>query len=63
MVVHVFTHFRLELRVLAAKAISGIDGGASYWCPIDRLDSEPLPSLMRKVIERGFARSAKRGDP
>lgn len=60
-VVHVFTHFRLELRLLAAKAKPGMDVGIGYWCPIDRLDSEPLPSLMRKVIERGFAASAPKG--
>jgi A/G-specific adenine glycosylase len=60
-VVHVFTHFRLELKVLMARAGAGVDVGACYWCPIDRLDSEPLPSLMRKVIERGLAGSTKRG--
>jgi hypothetical protein len=38
-----------------------MDVGIGYWCPIDRLDSEPLPSLMRKVIERGFAASAHKG--
>jgi A/G-specific adenine glycosylase len=61
-VVHVFTHFRLELKLLAAKVQRDVDVDEGYWCPIDRLDCEPLPSLMRKVIERGFAGSTKRGD-
>lgn len=60
-VVHVFTHFRLELKILGTKAKSGVDVGEGYWCPIDRLDCEPLPSLMRKVIERALTASTKRG--
>ena len=61
-VVHVFTHFRLELKVLMARAGAGVDVGECYWCPIDRLDSEPLPSLMRKVIRRALAGIPARGD-
>jgi A/G-specific adenine glycosylase len=53
-VVHVFTHFRLELTVLAARAPDGAEPGGGYWCPIERLAEEPLPSLMRKVVEHGF---------
>ncbi|HXV25271.1 MAG TPA: A/G-specific adenine glycosylase [Alphaproteobacteria bacterium] len=53
---HVFTHFRLELTVLAAQAPAGaLPGAGYYWCPLDRLGEEPLPSLMRKVIEHGLA--------
>jgi A/G-specific adenine glycosylase len=53
-VVHVFTHFRLELSVLAARAPDGAQPAQGYWCPVERLGEEPLPSLMRKVVEHGF---------
>jgi A/G-specific adenine glycosylase len=53
-VAHVFTHFRLELAVLAARAPDEAAAGKGYWCPVERLGEEPLPSLMRKVVEHGF---------
>lgn len=59
---HVFTHFRLELGVLAAKAPAGAGPGEGYWCAVDRLAAEPLPSLMRKVVEHGLTGSARRGE-
>ena len=63
---HTFTHFHLELSVLAG------DAGASrsapcegLWCPPDRLSEHALPSLMKKVLrhalvlqDTGSARSA-----
>ncbi len=52
---HVFTHFRLELAVLSARAPEDTLSEGGYWCPLDRLADEPLPSLMRKVIEHGLA--------
>ena len=48
-VAHVFTHFRLELRVLAARLPEGANP-AGTWCPPDRLDRHALPTVMRKVI-------------
>jgi A/G-specific adenine glycosylase len=53
-VVHVFTHFRLELAVLAARVPDGAEPGGGYWCPVEKLGGEPLPSLMRKVVEHGL---------
>jgi A/G-specific adenine glycosylase len=54
-VVHVFTHFRLELAVLAARAPADLQSSDDcYWCPVERLGKEPLPSLMRKVVEHGL---------
>ncbi|HEX6103801.1 MAG TPA: A/G-specific adenine glycosylase [Alphaproteobacteria bacterium] len=54
-VVHVFTHFRLELAVLAARAPADLQSSDDgYWCPVERLGEEPLPSLMRKVVEHGL---------
>jgi A/G-specific adenine glycosylase len=51
---HVFTHFRLELAILATRAPEDAAVGGGYWCPVDRLGEEPLPSLMRKVVEHGM---------
>ena len=53
-VAHVFTHFRLELALLAARAPQDVQPDEGYWCPVERLGEEPLPSLMRKVVEHGL---------
>ena len=46
---HGFTHFRLELTVLAGTANGGA-GNTMLWCPIDRLGDQALPTLMKKVV-------------
>jgi A/G-specific adenine glycosylase len=55
-VVHVFTHFRLELQVL--RAIVPVDSTLTFWADPERcrwvprrdLENAALPSVMRKVI-------------
>ena len=52
---HAFTHFHLELTVVAIRVreVGGLDG---MWCPVDELDGAALPSVMKKVarlMERG----------
>jgi A/G-specific adenine glycosylase len=48
-VVHVFTHFRLELEVWAAQVQpEGLDGG--WWSEPTALAGEALPTLFRKVL-------------
>jgi A/G-specific adenine glycosylase len=48
-VVHVFTHFRLELEVWSAEvAADGLDGG--WWAAPQTLKGEALPTLFRKVL-------------
>jgi A/G-specific adenine glycosylase len=48
-VVHVFTHFRLELEVWSATvALESLDGG--WWSPPRALKGEALPTLFRKVL-------------
>ena len=48
-VVHVFTHFRLELDVWSAEvAPDGLEAG--WWAPAKSLDGEALPTLFRKVL-------------
>jgi len=57
---HAFTHFRLELTVL--RAIVPVDTPLTFWASPDQcrwvnrrdLDTEALPSLMRKVIAHGL---------
>ncbi len=43
---HTFTHFQLELTVLAATTSAATDG---QWCPRADLDEVGLPTVMRKV--------------
>ena len=59
-VVHVFTHFRLELMVY--RAIVPVESELTLWSSPDQcrwvprrsLHSEALPSLMRKVLSHGL---------
>jgi A/G-specific adenine glycosylase len=45
---HTFTHFHLELQVVAACAdASDVDG---IWWPLDRLHEQALPTVMKKVV-------------
>jgi A/G-specific adenine glycosylase len=48
-VVHIFTHFRLELEVWSAEvAPTTLDSG--WWSPPSKLNGEALPTLFRKVL-------------
>ncbi|MFL6765213.1 MAG: A/G-specific adenine glycosylase [Sphingomicrobium sp.] len=44
---HVFTHFSLDLHIVARREPDG-DG---WWQPVDRLEPAGLPSLYRKAVE------------
>jgi A/G-specific adenine glycosylase len=44
---HTFTHFRLELSVVAGRAGGGADDG--IWCPPERFSEHAMPTLMKKV--------------
>jgi A/G-specific adenine glycosylase len=46
-VTHVFTHFRLELDVIASSTPSG----EGWWQPLDRLVDAGLPTLYRRAVE------------
>mgnify|MGYP000648633961 CR=1 FL=1 len=52
---HTFTHFHLELMVLAADVKGRAPKGA-LWCPPARFSDHALPTVMKKV-----ARHAERG--
>jgi A/G-specific adenine glycosylase len=47
---HTFTHFHLELGVVAARVEADPVSPAGYWCPIGALDGQALPTLMKKVV-------------
>ncbi|MGE0054196.1 MAG: A/G-specific adenine glycosylase [Hyphomicrobium sp.] len=62
-VVHVFTHFRLEMMVV--RALVPEDVSLTFWAEPDRcrwvkrrdLHSQALPSVMRKIIAHGLKES------
>jgi A/G-specific adenine glycosylase len=62
-VVHVFTHFRLELSVY--RALVPVDAAFTLWAEQERcrwvhrrdLHAQALPSVMKKVIAHGLDRS------
>jgi A/G-specific adenine glycosylase len=53
LVLHGFTHFRLELAVMAAAVGRG-DTRLGIWCPLDRLGEQALPTLFRKVVRHAL---------
>lgn len=59
-VVHIFTHFRLELTVMTAKAAKqtrlseAADASRCKWVAEGDLDAAALPSVMRKIIAAGL---------
>lgn len=48
---HVFTHFRLDLAVIAARE----PGGDGWWQPLDGLADAGLPTLYRKAADAVLA--------
>lgn len=53
---HGFTHFQLELSVMAGK-VGGNAAARGLWCPLDRLGDHALPTLMRKVVRHALAKA------
>ena len=56
---HGFTHFRLELTVMAA-AVEGAAVAGGVWCAIDELGTQALPSVMKKVARHALAAGGQR---
>jgi len=54
-VTHIFTHFRLELSVVAA----GDPAEEGWWQPIDQLGEAGLPTLYRRAAEAVLSAKAK----
>lgn len=55
-IIHVFTHFRLELNVWKLQSEDGAPLGEGWWANPDQVKGAALPSLFRKVLA-----SANRG--
>lgn len=53
---HVFTHFELELTLVAGLAVKP-ELATGWWCPLDRLDEQALPSVMRKLVRHALAKA------
>ncbi len=51
-VAHGFTHFRLELAILAGRTEKDCDG---LWSPIAQLGDYALPSLMKKLVRHAVS--------
>lgn len=52
---HVFSHFALDLTLYAARFPAGTPAPQGCrWTSIERLGEEPLPNVMRKVVEAGL---------
>src|SRR5215470_10935594 len=58
---HTFTHFHLELAVLAGETEANAKTAGS-WVPLDRLSEQALPTVMKKVVNHalGVARRSRR---
>jgi len=50
-VVHVFTHFRLELSVLCGRVTDAAAPEDCFWRPVDQLGDVGLPSVMQKAAK------------
>jgi len=49
-IIHVFTHFRLELDVWSATAPDPGSLDSGWWAAPDELDAEALPTVFRKAL-------------
>ena len=54
MVRHTFTHFHLELTVMAAD-VDDDSIGEGDWTPVEALGDKALPSVMLKVARHAMA--------
>ena len=53
---HTFTHFHLELEVWAARLPDSRKIEGAYWCALDDLGGEALPTVMRKIVKQALGR-------
>lgn len=63
-VIHVFTHFRLELTVFHATTDRSLAAPPGcWWAPAGTIPHEALPSVMKKVIEAAAPGATRRHPP
>jgi A/G-specific adenine glycosylase len=53
---HSFTHFHLELAVLAGR-VRAPELAIGLWCSLDALDGQALPTVMRKVVRHALTKA------
>ncbi len=53
---HTFSHFHLSLTLMTAR-IGRNDLARGFWCPLDDLDKQALPSIMRKVVRHALSKA------
>jgi len=56
LITHTFTHFHLELRLVTAH-IRKPELALGFWCPLDELSGQALPTVMRKVIKHALSKA------
>ena len=52
---HTFTHFHLELEVMAAGVGERWREARGVWVPVERLGEHALPSVMKKVVRQALS--------
>ncbi|AGA65309.1 A/G-specific adenine glycosylase [Liberibacter crescens BT-1] len=52
-ITHIFTHFKLTLSVWKTHIPQKIILSGSWWCPIENLNEEALPMVMKKALIAG----------
>ena len=52
---HGFTHFHLELAVMACRAGKGWRDADGIWVPVERLGEHALPTAMKKVVRHALS--------
>jgi len=53
---HTFTHFHLELEVMAAENPGEGGPAESFWWPVDRLSEQALPTVMKKIVRHALGK-------
>ena len=53
---HTFTHFHLELKIWAAKLSGSPEVEGAYWCRLDDLGAQALPTVMKKIVKQALGR-------
>jgi A/G-specific adenine glycosylase len=52
-ITHVFTHFELRLSVYRTR-VGSAQAHAGWWVPVDDLNEQALPTVMKKVISQAI---------
>jgi len=53
---HTFTHFHLEIRVVTG-IIRKPELALGLWCPLEGLQAQALPSIMRKIVKHALSKA------